>query len=554
MFRMTQNIQMSFDDRLLTINDQTKKAIDLSRAKLVGDVIYPNVDEKKFAELFSEVFSRPNITISRYVSALVLKRMYHLSDDTLLEFLRCGALNFQYALHTTQDEKQPLSESSLRRFRRKIEAYREKTGTDLIQAEFERISKKMAVDMGLLGKDPNDGEGETAPILVRMDSMEIEAHAKAMTRIEILYMTNVIMIRYLLKKDYGDLIPQQLSHYLEDDDHNKVMYYKVAEDKKAGVQDTRVSIALQEMVLLQSALTENFTQKFLLEIPEYTVFQRVLEEQSYLNDKGERVPKDKKDISPESVQNPFDATVTYRYKRGQHHGHVLNVAEVVDDQGNGIITYAQLEPNTVADNKMAEDYVKQLPDDGEKIVLTADGAYNGDELKTLAEEKNVDIRNTALTGKTPDDIFADFVLNEDGTKILTCPAGNTPDACHYNPDTGRITATMPQNCCANCPNRDKCKAKIGKRKPTSRVQVTSKTVERAKQARECSTEEGKKNARRRNGVEGIMSVMRRKYDLDHIPVFGLERLKTWVWTTLLSYNLVKYQKYHLTLEKQPLGI
>lgn len=550
MFRMTQNIQMSFDDRLLTINDQTKKAIDLSRAKLVGDVIYPNVDEGKFAELFSEVFSRPNITISRYVSALVLKRMYHLSDETLLEFLRCGALNFQYALHTTQDEKQPLSESSLRRFRRKIEAYRDKTGQDLIQAEFERISKMMAVDMGLLGKDPNDGEGEAAAILVRMDSMEIEAHAKAMTRIEILYMTNVIMIRYLLKKEYGDLIPQQLSHYLEDDDHNKVMYYKVAEDKKAGVQDTRVSVAIQEMMLLQEALTENFTQKFLREIPEYIVFQRVLEEQSNLNNEGQRVPKDKKDISPDSVQNPFDATVTYRYKRGQHHGHVLNVAEVVDDKGNGIITYAQLEPNTASDNKMAEDYMRQLPNDGEKIVLSADGAYNSEELKNLAEEKNVDIRNTALTGKTPDEIFADFVLNEDGTKILTCPAGNIPDVCHYNSDTGRITATMPHNCCANCLNRDKCKAKIGKRKPTCRVQLTSKTVERAKQARECSTEEGKKNARRRNGVEGIMSVMRRKYDLDHIPVFGLDRLKTWVWTTLLSYNLVKYQRYHLNLKRQ----
>ena len=551
MFRTTQNTQISFDDRLLTINEQTKKALESSRAKLVGDVIYPNVDEVKFAELFSEEYSRPNITISRYVSALVLKRMYRLSDETLLEFTRCGAMNFQYALHTTQDEKQPLSESSLRRFRRKTEAYREKTGRDLIQEEFERISKKMAVDMGLLGKDPSDGEGETAPILVRMDSMEIEAHAKAMTRIEILYMTNVIMIRYLLKKEYGDMIPKELSHYLKDDDRNQVLYYKVTEDKKAGVQDTRVSAAIQEMVHLQEALTENFTQKHLLEIPEYAVFQRVLEEQSFLNDKGQRVPKDKKDISPDSVQNPFDATVTYRYKRGQHHGHVLNVAEVVDDQGNGIITYAQVEPNTTADNKMAEDYIKQLPDDGTKVVLSVDGAYSGDELKRLAEGKNVDVRNTALTGKTPDDVFADFVLNEEATKILTCPVGNTPDVCHFNPDTGRITATMPHNCCADCPNREKCKAKIGKRKLTSRVQITSKTVERAKQARQCSTDEGKKNARRRNGVEGIMSVMRRKYDLDHIPVFGLERLKTWVWTTLLSYNLVKYQKYHSTLGKQP---
>lgn len=54
----------------------------------------------------------------------------------------------------------------------------------------------------------------------------------------------------------------------------------------------------------------------------------------------------------------------------------------------------------------------------------------------------------------------------------------------------------------------------------------------------------------RNGVEGIMSVMRRKYDIDHIPVFDLERLKSWIWTTLLSYDLVKYQKYKVSLEKQ----
>ena len=552
MFRTTRDTQINFEDRLLTMNEQTQKAVDASRAKLVGDVIYPNVDEEKFAVLFSEVFSRPNISISQYFCALTLKRMYHLSDEVFLEFLRCGAINFQYALHTTQDEKQPLSESSLRRFRRRIEAYREETGRDLIEEEFERISKMMAVDMGLLGKDPSDGEDETTPILVRMDSMEIEAHAKTMTRIEILYMTNVIMIRYLLKKGYKELIPQALSHYMETDDRNKIMYYRVAEDKKAGVQDTRVAVAIDEMVLLQKSLTENFTQKFLLEIPEYAVFQRVLEEQTILNDEGQRVPKDKKDISPTSVQNPFDATVTYRYKRGQHHGHVLNVVEAVDDNGNGIVVHAQIAPNTTSDNRLAENYLEQLPDNGPKTVLSADGAYSSEEMKSLAEQKNVEIRNTALTGKIPDDIFADFVLNEEGTKILECPAGKVPDVSHFNPATGRITATMPDNCCANCPNRDKCKAQVGKRKPVSRVQVTSKTVERAKQARECTSEEGKKNAQRRNGVEGVMSVMRRKYDLDHIPVFGSGRLSLWIWTSLLSYNLVKYQKYKSTLEKQPL--
>lgn len=553
MFRQALDVQMTFDDRMLTANAQTRKAVDTSRAKLVGDIIYPNVDESKFKDLYSETGSRPNIEIRRYVSALVLKRMYGLSDEVFLEFLRCGALNFQYALHTTQEEKQPLSESSLRRFRRKVEAYNAEHKCDLIKEEFERISETMALDMGLLHAGPGQNDDPSAPVIIRMDSMEIEAHAKAMTRIEILYTANVIMIRYLLKKDYGGILPDMLTHYLENGDHNKVMYYRVSEDKKAGVQDTRVAETVGEMELLQKVLCENFTQKFLSGIPEYQVFQRVLEEQTRMDENGRRIPKDKKDISADSVQNPFDATVTYRYKRGQHHGHVLNVAEACDDDGNGIIVHAVVEPNTQSDSRMAEEYMEQLPDDGRKKIFIADGAYNSDRLGELAEAKNVEIQTTSLTGKAPEDIAADFILNEEETEILSCPAGNVPINSKYNPNTGCITATMPNNCCASCPHKNECKAKVNNKKNKSTVRTSGKTVARAKQARHFTTEEGKKNACRRNGVEGIMSVMRRKYDLDHIPVFGLERLKSWIWTTLLSYNLVKYQKYMESSAKQMLA-
>lgn len=549
MFRKSQDVQMTLNDRMLTANAQTKKAVDSSRAKLVGDIIYPNIDEPKFSNLYSENGSRPNIEIRRYVSALVLKRMYGLSDEVLLEFLRCGALNFQYALHTTQDDRQPLSESSIRRFRRKVEAYNEENHCDLIKEEFERISKLMAVEMGLLHADPSSGEDEAAPVIVRMDSMEIEAHAKAMTRIEILYMTNVTMIRYLLKKDFAGVIPQELSHYLEEGDHNKVMYYRVPADRKAGVQDTRVSEAVREMVLLQAALRKNFSEGVLSGIPEYQVLQRVLGEQTQLDENGKRVPRDKRDISADSVQNPFDETVTYRYKRGQHHGHVLNVAEACDDNGNGIIVQASVEPNVKPDSQMAEEYMEQLPDHGTKQTFIADGAYNSDALEKTAAVKNVEIHTTSLTGRAPEDTLADFTLNGDGTEIISCPAGKEPTGCKYNANNGYITAEMPGNCCASCPHKDKCKAKVNNKKHRSTVRVTGKMVARARQARNFTTEEGKANANRRNGVEGIMSVMRRKYDVDHIPVFGLKRLKTWIWTTLLSYNLVKYQKYRACLEK-----
>ena len=214
MFIASGNEQVTFDDRMLYANQQTKEAVAKSRAQLVADIVYPNIDEQKFAPLFSEKGSRPNIPISIYVSALILKRMYGLSDENFLEFLRSGALNLQVALHTTQYKNQPLSASSLRRFRRRVEEYNAEFGCDLIKEEFMSISEKMAVDMGVLQPDPSEGDNEEKTILVRMDSMEIEAHGKAMSRVEIIYTTIVIMLRWLLKKGFGNILTDVFTHYL----------------------------------------------------------------------------------------------------------------------------------------------------------------------------------------------------------------------------------------------------------------------------------------------------------------------------------------------------
>lgn len=544
-------VQLNFLDRYVTAGKQAVTTVDGSRAKLVGDVVYPNVDESRFKPLFSgDSQSRPNIKIRLYVSALILKRMYRFSDEDFLEFLRCGALNLQYALHTTSEDTQPLSLSSLFRFRQKIRQYNEEEGVDLVKDEFTRISKLMAVDMGLLPKDPSDSDDQKDPILVRMDSMEIEAHAKVMSRLEILYTTVAIMLRYLVRKEFVHIIPESLSHYLDEDDHNKTLYYRVSENERAAIQEDRVSAVIREMDILHKALSKNFSAEILSGIPEYEVFLRVWDEQTVLGEDGVRRPKDKGDIAPDSVQNPFDTTVTYRQKRGHHHGSVLNVAEVHDGHGNGVIIDAEVSPNTTSDIDMAERFVEKQEDDGPAIQAQVDGGYESERLEALAKKKNIEIKATSLTGKLPDDIMADFELDKDEKTVLKCPAGYAPVSNKCNEKQGCIIAVMPDNCCSSCVHREKCKARISKRKKKSTVTVRVNSVRRAKKVRNLDTEEMKAVGRHRNGVEGIMSVMRRKYGLDDIPVFGIVASALWVWTSLLSYNLVKYKKY-IESQKQP---
>lgn len=556
MFRESQSKQLTLSDHYINAGTQAKTAVEKSRARMVGDYFYDNVDESKFAPLFSKKGSRPNIEIKRYVSALVLKRMYGLSDAVFLEFLRCGALNFQYALHTTSEDQQPLSEVSLFRFRARLRKYTKETGTDLVKEEFERISKKMAVDMGLLNKDPSEDSDASDVILVRMDSMEIEAHAKAMPRLEILYTTVLIVIRYLLRCKMEGVIPESLSHYLKDEDKNQVLYYRLPEEEKEQVQQTRIEKVIREMEDLQAALDANFTSEFLSKIPEYQVFTRVRDEQTFIGEDGKRHPKDKKDISPDSVQNPFDTTVTYRYKRGQHHGSVLNVAEAHDTKGNGIIIDGELCANTTADTTMEEHFLNKQEDNGSAIKLEADGAYSSDRLEELAKQKNVEIATTSLTGKLPDQIFAEFVLDETETAILECPEKKVPVSNKYNEKNAYITAVMPENCCASCPHREKCKAMVNNKKQRSTVRVYTNNIKRAKKVKQLGTDEAKETSHHRNAVEGVMSVMRRKYHLDEIPVFGITASAVWVWTSLISYNLAKYQNYLRSLDdlkKQPVA-
>ena len=114
---------------------------------------------------------------------------------------------------------------------------------------------------------------------------------------------------------------------------------------------------------------------------------------------------------------------------------------------------------------MAEQYMEEQPDNGPKQVFTADGAYNSDRLEELAAQKNIDIQTTSLTGAEPYDIDADFILNDEGTEILSCPCGKIPVENKYNENTGYITATMPENCCKDCPHKDDCNVYSTKKTP-----------------------------------------------------------------------------------------
>ena len=82
---------------------------------------------------------------------------------------------------------------------------------------------------------------------------------------------------------------------------------------------------------------------------------------------------------------------------------------------------------------------------------------------------------------------------------------------------------MEKDQCANCPHRAECKAKINKNSAV--VNVSAKKVEHAKIVREMSSELYAEYRNSRNAIEGVPSVLRRRYHVDDMPIFGMLKSK-----------------------------
>lgn len=176
----------------------------------------------------------------------------------------------------------------------------------------------------------------------------------------------------------------------------------------------------------------------------------------------------------------------------------------------------------------------------ERTIIVIDSAYSGTENTQLADDKNIELITTSLTGKSAPDILADFEFNEEGTKVLRCPAGHTPKSCSYKRQSNQCAVSFLHEQCANCPYQNQCKPKIFKR--VAKIVPSKAAHERAKIQRNMNREEFKNYARLRNGVETVPSNIRKNYHLEKI-LRGKQRGKFFFGSKIAALNFRKLFNY-----------
>ncbi|MBC3805723.1 DDE transposase, partial [Acetobacterium fimetarium] len=351
-FKTNKEQQLTLDDRFLQVDERTKKFVLSSWAKGFSEIIFPAINEERFSVLYSETKgSRPNNPVNAVVGSLILKELLRLTDDELLASILCD-VRFQYALHTTSFKEQPFSDRTFSRFRERLYLYTLETGIDLLQEEMESMAEAF---LNYLNIEPS---------MKRMDSVMVASNCKKMTRLEILYTCTANMIKAIHQAD-KTAVYKDLAHYLEAEDLNRTIYHRKNEDISARLQQV-----IDDATQLIAELGDDA-----FELPEYQLLRRVLMEQTEQDRTGKPIPKDKKSITPDSLQNPSDPDATFRRKAGKNHkGYVGNIIETFDEQG-AIITGYDYDINSHSDSQFCKETISKLGHQDEAATLLADGAY-----------------------------------------------------------------------------------------------------------------------------------------------------------------------------------
>ena len=484
-----------------------------SWAEHFSQCIFPLINEERFAVIYSDnPASRPNTPVNVIIGMLILKEIYNHTDDDLVETILFD-VRYQYALHTTSFKEQPVSDRTLSRFRERLYAYEQATGIDLMKEEMESLAEAFVSMMKISG------------MTKRMDSLMVASSCKRMGRLELMYRSVSKLVKTIKATGEVVLLDRRLLKYLDPDDENDTLYRTPASESGSKLE----AVLADALKLL--ALTDGDAYG---ELPEYQQLQRLIQEQTCSAGLDIKL-RESKEISPQSLQNPSDEDATYREKAGKKHkGYVGNFVETFYKNG-AIITGMDYAPNTHSDSKFSKAVIEAEGHPENPVTIIADGAYGSEQLVELAEKNNISLVTTALIGKTPDPIMSEYEIDEKKQAIARCPAGQVPISCQYKVQTESYYAHFKKSICSTCPLRHHCGVKFQKK--TGLVHISRKMIHRAAYVKKLSQPEYKALTRQRNAVEGIPSVLRRKYRVDNMPVRGYVRSKLWFFLKIGAVNV-----------------
>ena len=337
------------------------------------ELVTSNIDEDKFKPLFkSGNMGRGNASISQLVAIMIMKEGNRRSDEQMFEAVDFDLL-VRKALGLVNLSDQAPSLDTYYLLRRRMVAYEEETGINLMGCCFKDVTKAQAMKFHVEGKS------------VRMDSKLIGSNIARYPRDRIILTT----LQKWAKVGLDSLNPSL---------RKKVEPYCKEDAQKTEYRST--SEEIQQRIEALGAVIYKVLKR--IKASDGLLLKRVFDEQ-YEVSHGKVSLRDKKLVSADSVQNPNDPDAAYRTKGDQKvKGYSVNATETNDEEGGlSLITDVEVRPATAAD----KDFLQQGVEGSMEVTgnlpehIHADGAYQSDGNREFAADNLIDFVTSGLQGK-----------------------------------------------------------------------------------------------------------------------------------------------------------
>ena len=510
--------------------EKQKKRLEQSWAGTFFREVFSRIPETLFAELYSDIPSRPNVPVRFLVSLEFLKQNRGWSDEELYDEYTFG-MQVRYAVGVHQLGEQDFDLRTLYYFRERLSRFAQEKGRDLITEAFEAMTDGQAKRLRIrLGKQ-------------RMDSVLISSNIRRMSRLQLLVEVLQRVHRMLSEKDQRGW-EKDFAPYLEESSGKFV--YRV---KGQDVQEH-----LQAVGVLMIRLLKRLEKKYGKE-PAYGVLERVFGEH-FREGRKRIVVKGNGELSAQSLQSPDDLEATYREKGGKgHQGYAANVTETCDPKNEvQLITKVQVAPNSTDDSRFLAEAAPSLKARTGVDKMHTDGAYGGPAVDTVLRAEGIQLRPTGIRGREPDPKrthLADFRIYRDRQRepsSLCCPKGCRGELRRIGRN-GRYAVEFERKSCQGCALLKQCKVVWGKREGKYRFTFSQEEAESADRRRGMlKTRQLKRNLRA--AVEATVRCLKLPFRGGKASVRGQPRMTQVVAASAAMINVRRINRYEEMRRKE----
>ncbi len=534
MFRENKRYEVSLFGVVHQLPLGVKKMLDKSWAPAFRRLIFEKIDEKRYAELYSKVPSRPNFPVNVWVGLEIIKGIFDYTDEEIMQQFHFNLLT-TYALGQEGIGELTLCIRTLYYNRKRLLEYEARTGRNLLEEEFKGISdealKQLSVDTGTQ----------------RMDSSFVGSFIKQMSRLELL-----VKVLQNFYKDLPEVEKERfrllLTEYVEEE----------AEHISFRLRRSEVEEHLKKVGEFLFRLHEAYAEdEKINELKSYQHVGRVLKEQFNVvigKEKTTIEVKPAKEISASSLQNPADDEATFRRKGDEEHqGYLLNVAETCSPENPvQLLTDIAAYQNVASDETILAERLPELKERTGVEEVIVDAGFTGEVSEKVCEEQEVELIPTEVKGRRMSEeelSLRDFKFEED--RVISCPQGQPPVREVHKKEKERHVIHFSLEQCQGCPMKGKCPVK--ERKKFYSLLFTDRQALLAQRRQKLGKEEYREKCHLRVAVEGTISQFKQRVRNGKLRVRGFKRVHNVLILMAIGINFGRIWAYILEKGLDPVS-